>query len=98
MTEPITRGDRYDIPFKVNGDLTGFATTLRFRLGRDAAVTVPHTITTAAEGEGVITDSSALPVGGFRAELEAVLGDPENPTQRVTYPVKGFVTVAPDLG
>jgi hypothetical protein len=93
MTEPIRRGDKYDIPFKVNGDLTGSDTTLRVKLGRSTAVELDHTVTDHVGGEGVIRDTSALPVGSYRAELEAVNGE-----QRVTYPLPGYLIVEGDLG
>lgn len=93
MTEPITRGDKYDIPFTVNGDLTGATTTLRVKLGRGDAVELAHTVTDAAGGEGVITDTSALPVGVYRTELEAANGE-----QLVTYRLTGHLTVVDDLG
>jgi hypothetical protein len=93
MTEPIRRGDKYDIPFKVNGDLTGATTTVRVRLGRAAAVELDHTVTDHVGGEGLIHDTSALPIGPYRAELEAVNGE-----QRVTYPLTGYLIVEADLG
>jgi hypothetical protein len=90
-SEPITQGDKYEIPFKVNGDLTGATTTLRVKRGR-VSTALTHTVTDAAAGEGVITDTSALPSGSYRASLRAVNGD-----QKVTYRLKGYVTVEDGL-
>jgi hypothetical protein len=93
MTEPITRGDKYDIPFKVTGDLTGAATTFRVKLSWGEEIPLEHTVTDAVAGEGIIKDTSALAIGSYTAELEAVNGE-----QRVTYPLKGFLVIDPDIG
>lgn len=93
MVEPVSRGDKFPIPFKVNGDLTGKITTVTaLKLGAAVGVTIPYAVTNAASGEGNLTDTSSLGVGSYRLELEA-LGPGD---ERVTYRMKDPLRVVQD--
>ena len=93
MSEQVTAGDRYDIPFSVNNDLQGATTVLRVKRAGSAMVTLPHSITDDVNGAGIITDTSSLPVGEYSVELEATKG-----TQIITYKAKEPLVIGPQLG
>jgi hypothetical protein len=93
MNEPVTQGDRYNIPFDVNGDLTGATTICRARRAGSAPVILTHAVLVPASGSGVILDTSALPVGEFNVELEATNGP-----QIVTYKVREPLVIVAAIG
>ena len=92
-TEEVTRGDRYDIPFSVNNNLEGASTIVRAKRPGSPFVTLPHSITDEAAGAGILTDTSALPVGDYDVELEATKG-----SQIITYKVVEPLIIRAQIG
>jgi hypothetical protein len=93
MNEPVTQGDRYDVPFTVNGNITGATTIVRAQRGRGTFIPLDHTVTDHETGTGVLTDTSALAVGEYDVELEATYG-----AQVVTYKTREPLVIVRQIG
>ena len=93
----VKRGDKYDVTFTVNADLTG--ATTRLLANRQYTTGEPtllgHTVTDPVNGVVTHTLTGTLDPGRYNVELEATRGG-----ETFTFPSSGFETlqVEPDLG
>ena len=93
----VKHGDRFDITFTANGDLTGATVRLlaRRRYTTGDPLELTSTVTDAVNGVVKHTLDGTLEPGTYNVELETTRGG-----EVVTFPNTGYETlqVEPDLG
>lgn len=91
----VKHGDKHDITWTVNGDLTGATVRLLARSQAGVTTELACTVTDAENGEITHTLTGSLEVGTYRVEVEVTKDG-----KVTTFPSDGYgtLTVQRDLG